>query len=230
MTAGRPTSDTIRAALQPHGLFLRGVVNFAEGEASPILPGGGRAASVALIGNIGSSIWPHFRAWQGLLPDRGGGDPLDAWSKAVIGPLAAAWGAVAYFPSDPPWQPFQQWAMRAEGLRASPLGILIHPRFGLWHGYRAALGFDHPLEADVEPAGPHPCDTCHDRPCLRQCPTGAVTGAGFDVAACRGHLRTEAGREGCMAGGCLARNACPVGAEYRYCDDQMRFHMAALGL
>lgn len=230
MTAGRPTSDTIRAALQPHGLFLRGVVNFAEGEASPILPGGGRAASVALIGNVGSSIWPHFRAWQDEAPDRGGGDPLDAWSKAVITPIAAAWGAAAYFPSDPPWQPFQQWAMRAEGLRASPLGILIHPRFGLWHGYRGALGFDHPLEADVELAGPHPCDTCHDRPCLRQCPAVAVTGAGFDVAACRGHLRTDAGREGCMAGGCLARNACPVGEGYRYCDDQLRFHMAALRL
>ncbi|MCD2181949.1 ferredoxin [Rhizobium sp. GN54] len=231
MTAGRPTSTTIRAAFEPHGLFLRGVVNFAEPDAAPILPDGRWAASVALIGNVGSSIWPHFRAWQDEAPDRGGRDPLDAWSKAVVGPLAAGWGAAAYYPSDPPWQPFQQWAMRAEGLRASPLGILIHPVYGLWHGYRAALGFAHALHAEAEAGpGPHPCDTCRDRPCLSPCPAGAVTAAGFDVPACRGHVRTNAGRDGCMTAGCLARAACPIGEGYRYCDDQLRFHMAALGL
>ncbi len=228
MTAKRPATETIRAALRPHGLFLRGVVNFADSETAPTLVDGRRAAGVVLVGNVGSAIWPHFRAWQHAAPERGGDNPLDAWSKAVIGPLAAELGATAYFPSDPPWQPFQRWAMRAEGLRTSPLGILIHPVYGLWHGYRGALGFPHPLATEAAAAGPHPCDSCRDRPCLNRCPAGAVTDAGFDVAACRGHLRTEAGREGCMASGCLARNACPVGADYRYCDDQLRFHMAAL--
>lgn len=232
MTAEPPLSDSIRAALRPHGLFLRGTVNFAGGETAPLLADGRRAASVALIGNIGSSIWPHFRAWQGQAPERGGRDPLDAWSKAVIGPVANALGATAYFPSDPPWQPFQQWAMRAEGLRASPLGILIHPVYGLWHGYRGALGFGEAIDAKAvaEPPGPHPCDECRERPCLARCPAGAVGAAAFDVPACRGHLRTKAGQEGCMAAGCLAREACPVGAGYRYCADQLRFHMAALGV
>lgn len=230
MTAGRSTIDTIRAALRPHGLFLRGVVNFADGETAPVLVDGQPAAGVVLVGNVGSSIWPHFRAWQDAAPDRGGGDPLDAWSKAVIGPVASALGATAYFPSDPPWQPFQQWAMRAEGLRASPLGILMHPVYGLWHGYRGALGFADAIETAAEVAAPHPCDGCRDKSCLDRCPVGAVGATGFDVAACRDHLRTEAGQEGCMAAGCLARDACPVGASYRYDDDQLRFHMAALGL
>ncbi len=232
MTAERPSSDTIRAALRPHGLFLRGVVTFAGGEGAPLLADGRRAASVALIGNVGSSIWPHFRAWQDQAPEGGGRDPLDAWSKAVIGPVAKALGAAAYFPSDPPWQPFQQWAMRAEGLRASPLGILIHPVYGLWHGYRGALGFGevNDAEAVAEPPGPHPCDECREQPCLAPCPAGAVGAAGFDAPACHGHLRTKAGQEGCMATGCLAREACPVGAGYRYCAEQLRFHMAALGV
>ena len=31
-----------------------------------------------------------------------------------------------------------------------------------------------------------------------------------------------------MQSGCIARNACPVGAEYRYPVEQLRFHMDAL--
>jgi hypothetical protein len=223
--------ETIRAALQPHGLFLRGVVNFADGEAAPTLRDGRPAASVVLIGNIGSSLWPAFSRWRHGRADGGGPDPLDTWSKDVIGPIAAMAGATAWFPSDPPWQPFQQWAMRAEGLKASPLGILIHPVYGLWHGYRGALGFAVP--AATEPVArpvEHPCDACRDRPCLTTCPAAAVRADAFDVPGCRSHLRTPQGQGGCMRNGCLARAACPVGAAYRYGDDQLRFHMAALSL
>ncbi len=118
--------------------------------------------------------------------------------------------------------------MRAEGLKASPLGILIHPQFGLWHGYRAALAFDRPLPQTGSPPAAHPCDACLDKPCLSSCPVGAVTPVSFDVVACRTHLATPEGERGCMAGGCLARGQCPVGSSYRYEPAQLRFHMAAL--
>ena len=36
--------------------------------------------------------------------------------------------------------------MRAEGLKPSPIGILMHPQFGLWHAYRGALLFDVEIE------------------------------------------------------------------------------------
>lgn len=231
MNASGHHLETIRAALRPHGLFLRGAVNFADGEAAPTLRDGRPAASVVLIGNIGSSLWPAFSRWRRGRPDAGGPDPLDTWSKDVIGPIAAMAGATAWFPSDPPWQPFQRWAMRAEGLKASPLGILIHPVYGLWHGYRGALGFAVPAAAEpvVRPVD-HPCDTCRDRPCLTTCPAAAVRADAFDVPGCRSHLRTPQGQGGCLRGGCLARAACPVGAAYRYGDDQLRFHMAALSL
>ncbi|MBP1857224.1 Fe-S-cluster-containing hydrogenase component 2 [Rhizobium herbae] len=115
-------------------------------------------------------------------------------------------------------------------MKASPLGILIHPEYGLWHGYRGALGFAHVLPAAAPAVDAHPCDHCPDKPCLSSCPADAILPSGFQIKPCRAHLRTREGQTGCMAGGCLARNACPVGAEYRYSTEQLRFHMAALSL
>lgn len=230
MRTRRLELEKIRAALEPHGLFLRGFVNFSGGDAAPQLVGGGPAASVLLIGNVGSSLWPAFSRWREAQPDRGGSDPLDTWSKAIVQPVAAAAHATAWFPSDPPWQPFQQWAMRAEGLKTSPLGILIHPVYGLWHGYRGALGFAERIEDEPFRAQHHPCDHCPEKPCLTACPAGAVHAETFDLPACRAHLGIAQGQAGCMLSGCLARAACPVGAQYRYEEAQLRFHMAALSL
>ena len=222
--------ETLRAALEPRGLFLRGTVDFEPGEAAPRLASGAPAASVVLIGNIGGSIWEPFTRWRASTPDRGGSDPLDNWSKRVIGPVAQNVGATAYFPSDPPWQPFQQWAMRAEGLKASPLGILIHPRYGLWHGYRGALGFNRALPQTSSIRAGHPCDDCIGKPCISACPVDALGTGMFDVGRCRTHVRTKSGAAGCLVDGCLSRDACPIGRDFRYQREQLRFHMAALGL
>ncbi len=230
MRPRHPDLDMVRAALASHGLFLRGTVHFSDAQAAPRLADGRPAASVLLVGNIGGSLWSAFARWRSERPDGGGDDPLDDWSKQVIRPVAADLGATVWCPSDPPWQPFQQWAMRAEGLRPSPLGILIHPVYGLWHGYRAALGFAEAVGEPSAPAGPHPCDSCVAKPCLSSCPAEAVHPDAFDVVACRDHLRTPAGQAGCLQTGCLARAACPVGAQYRYDTPQLRFHMAALTL
>ena len=213
----------IAAALEPQGILIRGVVNFGAGE-GPLLGDGSTAKSVVLLGNAGGSIWPAFTQWR---KDHDGPDPLDTWSKAFVGPLAERLAATAYFPSDPPWQPFQQWAMRAEGLKPSPLGILIHPQFGLWHGYRGALGFPFAIEAAFRKAE-HPCDSCVGKPCLSACPVDAVGLSGFDIPRCRTYLASDAGMATCMVSGCAARNACPVGARYRYPAEQLRFHMEAL--
>ncbi|MBB4568995.1 4Fe-4S dicluster domain-containing protein [Rhizobium leucaenae] len=228
MSGGSAIVSKLRAALAPHGVFVRCIVSFGEDE-GPALADGAPARSVILLGNIGGSIWEPFSRWRQSPENAGHTDPLDEWSKAIIRPLAAAFQATAYFPSDPPWQPFQRWAMQAEGLKASPLGILIHPDYGLWHGYRGAFGFVGVIEEDgAGTMAAHPCDHCAEKPCLTACPVDAVTSAGFDVAACRSHLRTDAGKTGCMTGGCLARNACPVGSAYRYSPAQLAFHMAAL--
>lgn len=224
--SGSPFIENLRAALAPHGLSLRGILHPAD---PPPLADGRPAATVMLVGHVGSAFWPAFSAWHAQHPDRA--DPLDNWSKAVVGPLADRLGATVWYPSDPPYEPFQRWAQQAEGLKASPLGILVHPEYGLWHGYRAALGFAEAVtDPHPVPPRPHPCDSCAPRPCLASCPAGAVTAAGFDVAACRGHLATAGPGGTCLSQGCLARAACPVGAAHRYRPEHLRFHMAALKL
>lgn len=220
------TYATLGDALQPHGLVPRGGLVFGEGETAPPGPCGRPAAALVLVGHAGSSFWPHFVAWREAQTN-GAPDPLDRWSKLVIGAVADELGLRAVFPSDRPWLPFQDWGKRAEGLIQSPLGLLIHPRFGLWQAFRGAVLYDH-VPADLpEPLGmPHPCETCAGRPCLSACPVGAFDGRAYDVASCRAHIATPQGSN-CLAGGCLARHACPVGRDFSYRHEQQAFHMAA---
>jgi len=216
--------DQIAAALERYGLVPRGGFVFDEAVSGPLPVQGVTAQSVVLVGHYGSSIWPHFARWWQDHPDVQ--DPLDRWSKDVLTAVAVKFGAMAVFPSDRPYLPFQQWAKRAEGLRASPLGMLIHPEYGLWQAYRGALLFDRAL--DFPSGGPqrYPCDDCQDKPCLETCPVNAFSGSGYDVVRCRAHLASGEG-SACLNGGCLARRACPVGREYAYNAPQMRFHMNA---
>lgn len=244
MIGGRVDSSLLKRAvanaLGPSGLAPRGWL-VPEESSTPLLKSGAPAKSICLVGHGGGDFWPVFQDWQEMHP--GIADPLDTWSKAVISPAAASLGGEAVFPSDRPWQPFQQWSMAAEGLKPSPLGLLIHPEYGLWHGYRGAILFaDTQIDAVARPPaatpssslaepeagkiGVHPCDTCGDKPCLSSCPVAAFKPAGFAVSECRSYLETRAGQDGCMRRGCLARDACPVGRDYRYGSDQIRFHMA----
>jgi hypothetical protein len=222
-------ADKIADMLAPAGIYPRGIVQFETGE-GPELGNGEQARTVILLGNIGGSIWQAFSSWREEALDRGGMDPLDTWSKVIISPIAGELGAAAWFPSDPPYMPFQTWAKQAEGLHVSPLGILIHPDYGLWHGYRGALGFAEAIDAPDASLERSPCGDCVAKPCLSACPASAIHATGFEITACRAHLRSEVGQGGCMQTGCAARNACPVGVKYRYSVQQIAFHMAALKL
>jgi hypothetical protein len=210
------------SAIRRTGLVPRGAVSLAEGERVGELA---YMRTIVLAGMVGRDGWDAFAA----SPEAGDGlaDPLDRWSRRLIESLAEELGAKALFPfGGPPFLPFQRWARRAEPVHSSPIGLLIHPYYGLWHSYRGALGFDEEL-AVAEPApGLSPCETCAGRWCLKTCPVGAFSEAGYDVAACAGHLRSTAGGD-CMAFGCRARRACPVGAEHAYGAEQASFLMRA---
>jgi len=214
----------LAVALAEHGLIVRGGFSFAEDEAAPPGPSGAGARSVMLVGHGGGSIWPHFSAWlgeQGEPP----ADPLDCWSRHVLDPIARRFGARAVYPFEKPWLPFQQWAKRAEGLKSSPLGILMHPEFGLWHAYRGALLFEDEIEPEAAANPIHVCDACVGKPCMNVCPAQAVSEEGMDIGRCHGWLSPEAG-QACRTEGCLARSACPHD-RFRYSPAQAAFHMAA---
>lgn len=216
---------SLAAALAKHGLILRGGFNFAPDETALPGPSGSPAKSVVLVGQAGDASWPHFLRWRKTQPPDLA-NPLDTWSREVIGSVAEQFGARAVSPSDRPYLPFQQWAMRAEGLKPSPLGILMHPEYGLWHAYRGALLFDAEIPIQAPREVIHLCDLCDGKPCLKACPVGAYSKDGFAYQACLDHVRGPAG-EPCRTGGCLDRNACPYGTAYRYPADAQAFHMAA---
>ena len=73
---------------------------------------------------------------------------------------------------------------------------------------------------------PSPCATCSGQPCLSACPVDAFGVDGFKLEACVAHVTSVAGTD-CCQHGCRARRACPVGVEFRYVPDQIRFHMEA---
>ena len=209
-------------AIETAGLAPRGGFHPGPEDGVPPLGDGAAPGTVVLAGMTGERGWEAFLASAefGSSPD-----PLDRFSRRVLGELAAALGAQALFPfGGPPFLPFLRWAQRAEPVQPSPMGPLIHPDHGLWHAYRGALAFAERIELPPRDERPRPCDTCVDRPCLATCPVHAFSDAGYDVPACIGFL---AGAEGgrCLEGGCLARRACPVGKPYP--PAQQQFHMVA---
>ncbi len=211
----------INAALAHTGLRARGGFHPRRPGQVPEVRPGVACASLILIGSVGPQVWPAFAAARPPVPD-----PLDHWTRSALAPLAERLRARAVYPEDRPFQPFQQWALRAENVHRSPLGLLIHPQYGLWHCYRAALLLPDAIDLPVAASLPSPCAACSAKPCLHACPVDAFMSAGFDAAACHAHLDTAAGRH-CLQRGCQARDACPVGREHRYAPEQVRFHMAA---
>jgi hypothetical protein len=221
----------LEAALARQGLRLRGGWVPRPGDALPDLAAG-PVAVVWMVGQVGSQCWPHF-ARSAFFND-GLPDPMDRWSKHMGNALARQCAGRAIYPSDgPPFAPFQQWAGRAEPLQTSPLLLQIHPQYGLWHAYRFALAVPKLYPADAAEllqAGMQSaadlCLSCDGQPCLSACPVDAFTPQAYEVDRCAAHLHAPAGAD-CMATGCLARRACPVGSEYRYGPAHAGFHMAA---
>lgn len=211
---------TIAEALKPTGLILRGGFHPEPADAVP-----GHVGTLVLIGNAGAPMWRAFERGAGEYA--GSRNPLDDWVRDRLTLIAGDLGATALFPfGGPPFLPFQRWAQRAEPSYPSPLRLLIHPDYGLWHAYRGALAFPEKFDLPAPDSRPSPCASCADKPCLGACPVEAFTGDGYDVPACVSHLATRTGAD-CVEEGCRARRACPIGREFVYAPEQAEFHMRA---
>jgi len=100
-------------------------------------------------------------------------DPLNRWSKRAIDSIRRLDAAALYPFGGPPWHDFRRWALKAEAVYRSPLGLLIHPKWGLWHSYRGALALRQRFKLAPRESAANPCDVCRDRPCLSACPVSA---------------------------------------------------------
>ena len=177
--------------------------------------------TVLLLGPGEPGFWAAVRAAPEFADGRP--DPLDRWSRRVVGALAEEMGAAPLFPFDgPPWLPFQSWALASGRCWESPVRLLVHDRAGLWASFRGALRFAGRLE--LPETGAAPCPSCA-RPCETACPVGALAPDGYDLGKCHEFLDTPAGAD-CMTRGCRVRRACPVSASFPRVEAQSAFHMA----
>ncbi|AKO95687.1 hypothetical protein MALG_00490 [Marinovum algicola DG 898] len=178
-------------------------------------------ATLLMIGPAEPGFWPAFQASPEF--SDGAPDPLDRWSKGVLGGWARELDARAVFPSDgPPYAPFIAWAKATGRVWNSPAGILVHDRAGLMVSFRGALALAERIA--LPPAPPCPCERCA-KPCLSACPVGAMgPDRAYDVPRCKGYLDTPAGKD-CMTRGCAVRRSCPLSQSYGRAEAQSAFHM-----
>ena len=214
------TLDDVKAAVNAAGFCFGGAFHSGPDD----LPAGEPSGSIVMLA-FGAKEWPAFSGAPEFAD--GKAHPLDRWSYRVVTDLARELGARAYFPFTAPLMPFMRWAQKAEPVAPSEIGMLIHPTYGLWRAWRGALAFAEKIELPDKVDRARPCDSCSDKPCLAACPVSAMKGGGvYDVPVCGGHLRRSEGAD-CMARGCLARRACPVGVKHQYSRDQAAFHMTS---
>ena len=220
----------IEGPLAGSGLFLRGAFHPLPEDRVPALSDGRPAGTVALIGNAGDELWHAFQASG---PDMAARHPLDSWVAVYLRAAADALGAELVDAMTPPYPPIQQWAVRAGAGHRSPINLVIHPDYGLWHTFRGALLTAEALPLPEAPAPDNPCESCAGKPCLTTCPAEAFAlpensrFADFDPPACVDHVESPAGR-GCRTVGCLARRACPVGRPWAYEREPAAYHMNAV--
>ncbi|MDG4650227.1 ferredoxin [Roseibacterium sp. SDUM158017] len=177
--------------------------------------------TLLLLGPGEPGFWAHVTSEPEFTD--GAPDPMDRWSRRVIGGMACDLGGKALFPfAGPPWHPFIAWAKRSGRAWESPVQFLVHDRAGLMVSYRGALGLRRRI--DLPPPPPEaPCADC-ERPCLTACPVGALSAAGYDTQACHAFLDTDPGAD-CLDRGCRVRRACPVSEGYGRSPDQSAYHM-----
>jgi len=216
--------ETVVRAASASGLAVRGAFIPEIDDHVPHFADGACCRTVVLLGWTGSIQWPVFAA----SPEANDGlpDPLNRWSRRVIDRIASEFGGAAFYPFDgPPRLDFQRWALQAESVHRSPLGLLIHSEWGLWHSYRGAIGLRERLDLPYRECAPSPCESCR-KPCLSACPVYAFAAdRPYDDTSCRSYLKE--GTADCLTQSCAARRACPVAPQMRYAESQAAFHIRA---
>ncbi len=175
--------------------------------------------TTVLIANAGFDFWDSMKQ-AGVR----GSDPVDQYSILLAQEFAGkhlSCKAQILYPSDHPVS-LLSFGSRAGWSLATPMGVSIHPTYGTWFAYRALFLIDTYIPASSPLDAEHPCESCIDKPCQTECPSKAVGDMGsFKHETCA-RFRIEDGSP--CADRCLSRLRCPVGSEYRYADEQMKYH------
>ena len=213
----------VRRGCEPAGLdLLQPFPVAAYNEVVPEaywLPDFGRPGALGLLIGNTRALWPRFlaalRETPGLREDP---NPLDAYAAACV---AAALRVVhqryeirwAY--DAPPRRVAMQRLAHVSGLAfLSPTYLCIHPQYGPWIALRAAV------VVDVD----GPTATAESTNACTGCETRCVPALRHAVASAGAGPTTQARIAQDMAAWVAVRDACSVGREYRYSEDQIRYH------
>ncbi len=174
-------------------------------------------SQLLLIGHGGRRLWECVQA-SGI----GGSDPIDDYTRQTL----AEWFARELpgsdyrilYPGEAPVG-LQAFGELAGWHHPTPFRVGIDAKWGSWFAYRAAVLCTTRFSPFFRVDRSSPCATCIERPCVAACPANALAGENFDLDACL-HWRMDPAST--CADTCLARLACPVGAEHRYDAAQIR--------
>jgi methylmalonic aciduria homocystinuria type C protein len=161
-----------------------------------------------LIGNT-RALWAPLLAARAADPELASHrNPIQRYTESVIDREASALGAIAYYSHhryDGAYLPFQRIASAAGLAWLAPTHLLVHPTYGTWFALRAVLlapGTPPPVAPPVAP--PCVCDAaCRDA---------------YDAAV------RAIGDPSDWTPWLALRDACPVGRQHRYGDNQIRYH------
>lgn len=216
--AAAPDLPAVRAALSAAGLDvmlafdLRAALEVAGVDAATV-PTLGRARPLALLVGNSRALWPIAAPVlaSDRLPhplDRYVERHVDAARASAGGPTEVVFGHTA---DERGFVPLQRIAAAAGLGRLAPSHLLVHHALGPWLALRAIIVFDaDATAATCQPLPqPSPCD------CARQCEVALV------------HAQQARGADAWRAW-LAVRDACPIGRDARYSDEQIAFHYGGL--
>ncbi|MCU1361675.1 MAG: hypothetical protein JWN99_2964 [Ilumatobacteraceae bacterium] len=216
MTPRRTDPQVIATRCRDAGLDLHGITSVGRYNASvdrPFHLPGADGSLVMVIGNT-RVMWPHVDRFV-LSSTDALTDPVDTYVQQVV---TAATDDVddvidIVFSHEPPPRriAIQRLAHIAGLAWLSPSHLCIHPTFGPWMALRAAVVLDRPAPADRAPIQP-PCD-CSTH-CLPRLAQALAAGEPTNAPQLVEHWRLWL----------AMRDACPVGRQHRYDDEQIVYH------
>ena len=176
-------------------------------------------SSLILIGHSGNAMWKRLCAQSGQAQN-----PVDEFSiscaELFVEKYLDGCEHVVLYPGELP-VPLQQLGTIAGWHHRSPLGLGINSAYGPWFGYRVALLVRANLPVMVDRLGESPCEQCADKPCISACPVHALSDSELPNISICVDYRLQ--KQSPCEQQCLARMACPVGTEFRYCDEQLNY-------
>ena len=169
-----------------------------------------------LLGHGGKALWEAVNQ-SGI----GGRDPIDDFTlRAIHQWMSECQPGNRYTILYPGTQTvaLQRLGALTGWHHASPFMVGIDAEWGTWYAYRAVVLADTHFAPSPAADRASPCTACQDKPCIAACPASAMTGGMFSLQKCVAWRKRDGST---CALTCLARVACPVGSDHRYCTEQL---------